>query len=46
MGGLCFWGGLYLIRGQIMLQLRKGFHFYDRMVDRIIKRPLRRNSCI
>ncbi len=45
MGGLCFLG-LYLIRGQIMLQLGKGFHFYDRMANRIIKRPLRRTSCI
>lgn len=43
MGGLCFLGGvLYLIIGQMMLQLVKGFHFYDKMVNKVIKRPLKK----
>ncbi len=36
-GWAMFLGGLYLIRGQIMLKIGKEFHFYDRMVDKIIR---------
>lgn len=43
-GGLCLKG--VILKDELMLQLRKGFFLNDKMVDEVIRRPLKNISCM